>query len=85
MSAATGSLDGARERLRRLLDAEPGLLGPTRLLYDAEAMFSLRDITRARGMWRGGSRERARHRRGRPTSKAGRPTAFVLPPQPVQR
>ena len=35
------------QALRRLLDAEPGLLGPTRLLYDAEAMFSLRDIARA--------------------------------------
>lgn len=35
------------QALRRLTDAEPGLLGRTRLVYDAEAMFSLRDIARA--------------------------------------
>jgi len=35
------------QALRRLTDAEPALLGGTRLVYDAEAMFSLRDIARA--------------------------------------
>lgn len=35
------------QALRRLLEHEPALLGGARLVYDAEAMFSLRDIARA--------------------------------------
>jgi SAM-dependent methyltransferase len=33
--------------LRRVLEKEPGLLGDARLIYDAEALFSVRDIARA--------------------------------------
>jgi GT2 family glycosyltransferase len=35
------------QALRRIIDRNPGLLEGTRLVYDAEAMFSLRDIARA--------------------------------------
>lgn len=35
------------QALRRLLDRDPDLLKGARLVYDAEAMFSLRDIARA--------------------------------------